>query len=82
LSHTQYILLWLFWRWGLKLFPSWPQTAVLLISASQVAMITGMTHQYLLTSIFIQKIKASGKQRIERNFHNLGIIFNAGVLCT
>jgi hypothetical protein len=33
-------------RWGLKSFcPSWPGIAILLISAFQVARITGMSHR-------------------------------------
>jgi hypothetical protein len=37
---------WLFWRWGsLGLFsPGWPQISILLISASQIARITGVSH--------------------------------------
>jgi hypothetical protein len=40
-------LLWLFWRWGASqtICPGWPQTEILLISASQIARITGVSHQ-------------------------------------
>jgi hypothetical protein len=38
-------LLWLFWRWGLENYlPSWPETPILPISASQVTRITGGSH--------------------------------------
>jgi hypothetical protein len=36
--------LWLFWRLGLTICLSWPQTEILQILASQVARITGMSH--------------------------------------
>jgi hypothetical protein len=43
-------LLWLFWRWGLANYlQGWPWTAILHISASQVARITGVSHQCLVT---------------------------------
>jgi hypothetical protein len=42
--------LWLFWRWGVvswTVCPDWwPQIVILLISASQVARITGVRHQH------------------------------------
>jgi hypothetical protein len=39
-------LLWLFWRWSLTDFVwGWPGTLILIISASQVARITGASHQ-------------------------------------
>jgi hypothetical protein len=40
-------LLWLFWRWvggSHELFAHWPRTMILLISASQVARIIGVSH--------------------------------------
>jgi hypothetical protein len=41
----QSILLWLLWRWGLENYLlGWPQTMILLISASQIARITGVSH--------------------------------------
>jgi hypothetical protein len=42
--HPLTILLWLFWRCGL--FAQTAQTSIILISASQVARITGMSHQH------------------------------------
>jgi hypothetical protein len=45
-SCLQSILLWLFWRTGLT---GWPQTTILPISSSQVARITGVSHQHLVT---------------------------------
>jgi hypothetical protein len=42
--HLQFIFLWLLWR-----FPVWPRTDILLVSASQVARITGMSHWCLAT---------------------------------
>jgi hypothetical protein len=41
-------LLWSFWRRGLgTIWPGWLPTTVLPISASQVSMITGMSHRCL-----------------------------------
>jgi hypothetical protein len=37
-------LLWLFWRWVLTNCPNWPQTAILLNSASQVTRIIGISN--------------------------------------
>jgi hypothetical protein len=37
-------LLWLFGRWGLTDYSSWPQSLILPISTSQVARITGLSH--------------------------------------
>jgi hypothetical protein len=56
LSHTSSV--WLFWRWGsLKLFvKALPQTVILLISTSQVARITGMSHQCLARGSAFLKI--------------------------
>jgi hypothetical protein len=53
-THIQYILLWLFWRWGVSqtTCPGWPWTLILLISASQVARITGVSHQCLAQFTF------------------------------
>jgi hypothetical protein len=46
--YLQSILFWLFWRWGGGLLNYFPQfglwTKILLISTSQVARITGMSH--------------------------------------
>jgi hypothetical protein len=40
--HPQSILLWLFWRWLLANYlSSWPQTMILVISASQKVRVTG-----------------------------------------
>jgi hypothetical protein len=49
-------LFWLFWRWDLKLV-AWTGflAAALLISASQVATITDMSHQLWLRSLFFIK---------------------------
>jgi hypothetical protein len=45
--HLQSILLWLFWRWGFRSICSgWPWTVILLISAFQVARISGVRHQH------------------------------------
>jgi hypothetical protein len=46
-SQLQFLLLWLIWRWDLymSVCPSWPQITVLLISASQVARITDVSHR-------------------------------------
>jgi hypothetical protein len=38
----------LFWTWGLTNCLSWPQTWILLVSAYQVARITGMSHCHLV----------------------------------
>jgi hypothetical protein len=48
-------LLWLFWRWGVSgtICPDWPWTVILLISAFQVARITGVSHWCPPQSIFI-----------------------------
>jgi hypothetical protein len=44
--HLQYILLMLFWIWGLtKYFPGWPGPMILPISVTHVARITGLSHQ-------------------------------------
>jgi hypothetical protein len=44
----QSILIWLFWGWGSRMIcQDWLQTLFLLISASQVARITGVSHQCL-----------------------------------
>jgi hypothetical protein len=46
-------LLWLVWRWDLTNYlPGLPQTAILPISASQVARIIGISHQHLAVVIF------------------------------
>jgi hypothetical protein len=39
-------LLWLFWRWGSHYFPDYLQIGIIQISASQVARITGTSHQH------------------------------------
>jgi hypothetical protein len=42
-SYFKSILLWLFWRWGLRaICLAWPENVILLISASEVARITGV----------------------------------------
>jgi hypothetical protein len=47
-------LLWLFCWWDLAHYLlGWPQTSTLLISASQVARITGMSHGCLACHIFL-----------------------------
>jgi hypothetical protein len=49
----QYILVWLFWRWDLRtVFPDWPHAIILPISDSQVARITGISHQHLVNNMF------------------------------
>jgi hypothetical protein len=54
--HLQSILLWLFWRCVLgTICPGWPWTVILPISASQVAMITGMSHQHLAHPVFLSQ---------------------------
>jgi hypothetical protein len=48
-SYFQSILFWLVWRWSLSNYlPGWLRTIILLISASQVASITGVSHQHRL----------------------------------
>jgi hypothetical protein len=43
----QSVLLWLFWRCGSQtVCPGWPQTTILLISASWVDRITGVRHRH------------------------------------
>jgi hypothetical protein len=42
-------LLWLFWKWD-TIYPGRPQTVILPIVASQVARITGVSHQHLLNN--------------------------------
>jgi hypothetical protein len=43
--HLQSIFIWLFWRWSSQtVCPCWPWTVILLISASRVARMTGMSH--------------------------------------
>jgi hypothetical protein len=50
----QSILLWFFWRWSLTNYlPSWPQTLILLISASWVARITCVSCQRLVYWTFL-----------------------------
>jgi hypothetical protein len=50
--HLQSILLWLFWRWSLENYLlGWPQTMILLISASQVARIPGVSHWHLAVGL-------------------------------
>jgi hypothetical protein len=52
--HLQSILLWLFWRWSSwTVCLGWPRTKILLISASQVARITGVSHQCLAFFFFL-----------------------------
>jgi hypothetical protein len=47
LSQTfQSIFLCLFWRVSKAVCPGWPRTGIILISASQVARITGVSHWY------------------------------------
>jgi hypothetical protein len=49
--HLQSIFLWLFWRQGLANYlPGLALNVILLISASQVMRITGMSHQHLASS--------------------------------
>jgi hypothetical protein len=44
--HHWSILLWFILRWGFRNYlPTWPQTVILPISISQVARITGLSHQ-------------------------------------
>jgi hypothetical protein len=45
--HFQSILFWFFWRWGISwaICPNWSWTEILQISASQIARITGASHQ-------------------------------------
>jgi hypothetical protein len=51
---------WLFWRWGShELFAlGWPQTMILLISASQVAGITGVSHRCPAYCFFLAELLA------------------------
>jgi hypothetical protein len=64
--HLQSILLWLFGDGGSRtIFLGWPGTTIFLISASQVARITGVSHQcpasqaILITARFVpQEIQA------------------------
>jgi hypothetical protein len=47
------ILLWLFWRWVWRtLCLSWPQIVILPISVSQLARITGVSHQHQAHTFF------------------------------
>jgi hypothetical protein len=54
-------LVWLFFEIGVSNdFPGWPQITILPISASQVARITGLSHQHPANSaIFIDELKQS-----------------------
>jgi hypothetical protein len=52
----------------------WPQTVILLISASQVASITGMSHQCPLTLCFLTTFHSPEVSLISLNFIALLII--------
>jgi hypothetical protein len=52
--YFQSMLLWLFWRWGLKTISlDWLQTSILPISDSQEARITGVSHWRLAVPHFL-----------------------------
>jgi hypothetical protein len=60
LSHiSSSLLLWLYWRWGLKNYlPRLALTEILLISASQVGRITGVSHQCWLKFSYVYYFQA------------------------
>jgi hypothetical protein len=51
-AHLQYILLWLFWRWGTVCL-GWPWTLIVLVLSSQVARIIGMSHWHPAPFLFL-----------------------------
>jgi hypothetical protein len=57
LDHTSSpFLFWLFWRWNILNYficLGWPQNVILSLSASQVARITGVSHQCLAPPEFL-----------------------------
>jgi hypothetical protein len=53
--NLQSILLWLFWRWGgglMNCLLGWPWTAILQISESQVARVTGMNSSSRISVLY------------------------------